>query len=213
MGWLNSDDISLPWTLSTVGKIFAKFPDIDWIMGLPTTMSDGAILRTRLCVAMPTNLIRAGCYSMPPFGVIQQESTFWRRSLWETCGPLTERWTRAADFALWLDFASGAELVTCEAILGGFTRTGRNRSVLYANAYLQEVASIIDELPDDLKNLRKRISNRLTFFEHLSRWTKVDMTKAPLPLGLSNHSGRTLRFDFTKQEFFLRTQPLTFSLY
>jgi len=213
MGWLNSDDISLPWTLSTVGQIFSRFPDIDWIMGLPTTMSGGAVLRTRQCVAMPASLIRAGCYSIPPFGVIQQESTFWRRRLWEECGPLKEQWTRAADFALWVDFASRAELVTCEAILGGFTRTGRNRSVIYANEYLREVEHIVEELPENVLKFRRQIATRLTRLERIYNWTKVDLTKVPSALGLSKHSGKTLRFDFTKQEFFLKTQPLTFSFY
>ncbi len=31
MGWLNSDDLHLPWTLSVVGELFATFPQIEWL--------------------------------------------------------------------------------------------------------------------------------------------------------------------------------------
>jgi len=31
MGWLNADDMHLPWTLSIVGEIFARFPDVHWL--------------------------------------------------------------------------------------------------------------------------------------------------------------------------------------
>src|SRR5262249_38137712 len=31
LGWLNADDIYLPWTLETVGRIFRDCPNVDWI--------------------------------------------------------------------------------------------------------------------------------------------------------------------------------------
>src|SRR5438046_1137223 len=34
MGWLNSDDMHLPWTLRAVGDIFASFPEVNWISTL-----------------------------------------------------------------------------------------------------------------------------------------------------------------------------------
>src|SRR5215204_7072646 len=33
-GWLNSDDMHLPWTLRAVGDIFASFPEVQWISSL-----------------------------------------------------------------------------------------------------------------------------------------------------------------------------------
>ena len=35
MGWVNSDDLYLPWTLRVVEEIFEAFPSIEWLMGLP----------------------------------------------------------------------------------------------------------------------------------------------------------------------------------
>lgn len=31
MGWLNSDDLYLPWTLTVVGEVFAGLPQVEWI--------------------------------------------------------------------------------------------------------------------------------------------------------------------------------------
>src|SRR5262245_2697732 len=43
MGWINSDDMQLPWTLRTVAAIFAQFPDVEWIVGAPSVIQDGAV--------------------------------------------------------------------------------------------------------------------------------------------------------------------------
>ncbi len=33
-GWINSDDMHLPWTLWVVGSIFASLPEVEWISTL-----------------------------------------------------------------------------------------------------------------------------------------------------------------------------------
>lgn len=140
--WLNSDDFYFPWTLRVVGEIFRSYPEIDWIMGQPSTTWRGAVYRVRPARAYNRRLISWGLHYGRSLGVIQQESCFWRRSLWEKAGPLDRRWGRAADFELWTRFAQHAELVTTEALLAGFHRTGANRSVVHAEKYELEVDGI-----------------------------------------------------------------------
>lgn len=134
MGWLNSDDMHLPWTLWTVADIFARFPAVQWI----TTLTLGEWDYTGLCLGFGANRGysraayldgRYGSMSMhDPRGVppwaresIQQESTFWRRSLWEKAGGyVSTEYGSAGDFELWGRFFEHAELVGVTAPLSGF---------------------------------------------------------------------------------------------
>ncbi len=116
MCWINSSDLQYPWTLATVGQIFAELPDVQWIMGIPTLIGDRddpRSVRAGYCNAYD---ILAGNYRS-----IQQESVFWRRGLWERAGGrLNTRFKRAADFDLWLRFFRLAPLHHVETVLGGF---------------------------------------------------------------------------------------------
>src|SRR4030095_12208597 len=124
-GWLNSDDIHLPWTLRAVGDIFATFPDVQWISSLRGAHWDW----DGYCVAVSANrgfsrgAFLDGRYLPPdavdPDGVpatnrefIQQESTFWRRSLWEKAGGyLSHEFGPAGDFELFVPFYQHSELI------------------------------------------------------------------------------------------------------
>ena len=89
--WLNSDDIYLPWTLRTVATIFSLFPNVHWIVGRLTQIQDGVVHGVGPYRSFPRAMIRAGLFHElgGGYGYIQQESCFWRRSLWrkpEACG-------------------------------------------------------------------------------------------------------------------------------
>ncbi len=98
MGWINSDDVMMPWTLSTVASIFTQFPEIQWITGLPTVIQHGVIHRVSSLRPWPQKLLQLGLYTGGDVGIVQQESTFWRRSLWDKAGGLREDLSLAADF-------------------------------------------------------------------------------------------------------------------
>jgi hypothetical protein len=52
---------------------------------------------------------------------IQQESTFWRRSLWDRAGSRVDDSRRnASDFELWVRFFRYAHLYSVDALIGGF---------------------------------------------------------------------------------------------
>lgn len=136
MGWLNSDDMHLPWTLRAVGEIFEAFPEVEWISTLQTGLWDyhGLGYKFVPMVGFSLNAFLDGLYfqdgSAMPEGIwagtnwqgpIQQESTFWRRSLWEKAGGfVSNEFGSAGDFELWARFFSHAELYGVEIPLAGF---------------------------------------------------------------------------------------------
>ena len=130
MGWINADDILMPWALSTVKEIFDTFPEVDWITGLPSFLNESGQLTSSQSKlpSYPRAFIRNGWYSKNLGAYLQQESMFWRRSLWEQVGGLDTRYSLAADFDLWTRFANHAELVPVNTPLAAFRRRQGQRS-------------------------------------------------------------------------------------
>lgn len=122
MGWLNSDDILLPNTLKTVGTLFAHFPEISWITGIGVNIdAHGETISTTKPVGYKRDWIQRGWYHGRLLGFIRQESTFWRRSLWDRAGGyVNEDMHYGLDFDLWRRFASYADLVFVQAKLGAY---------------------------------------------------------------------------------------------
>ena len=118
MCWINSSDMYYPWTLATVAEIFSQLPEVDWITGA-VSMFDVCGRPRVVASASGVNVfdVLAGHYRY----CIQQESVFWRRSLWERAGGrLDQTLTYAADLDLWLRFFRLAPLYRVGTLLGGF---------------------------------------------------------------------------------------------
>ncbi len=144
--WLNADDIYYPWTFSVVSEIFTKYPEVDWIIGIPTFMNakgQAIKISTNSASAFPQDFIRNGWFNAHLAGYLQQESMFWRKSLWDKVDGLNLELSLAADFELWTRFAEHAELVEVVSPLACFRiRPGEQRSSKGEDKYLKEVASI-----------------------------------------------------------------------
>jgi glycosyltransferase involved in cell wall biosynthesis len=117
MGWLNASDRLHHKGLFIVGSVFRTFPDVEWITGRPTAFND---------VGMPVYVGDLRRWTRYRFLAganrhIQQESTFWRRSLWERAGGRLETAYRAeGDFELWVRFFRHAQLYPVDALVGGY---------------------------------------------------------------------------------------------
>lgn len=138
--WLNSDDILFRDTLDFVTDLFDRRPDINWITGRATTINAGGHI-VAMEPARPWSRLRflAGDHFW-----IQQESTFWRRSLWDAAGgQLDETLDLANDFELWARFFQYSELHTVNRHLGGFRIRPGQRSVEFKQKYLAEAASVL----------------------------------------------------------------------
>jgi glycosyltransferase involved in cell wall biosynthesis len=150
MAWLNSDDQYLPGALSIVAEVFAAFPEIEWLTTLFPMRWDekGRIVRctprrgySKAAFLAGENLPIGRWFSE---GFIQQETTFWRRSLWERAGgALDTRRTLAADFDLWARFYQHAQLYAVDAPLGGFRWHGNQRSNLQRATYEREAKEVL----------------------------------------------------------------------
>lgn len=82
--WLNSDDIYMPWTLKVVEHVFQN-TDIDWCTGVPTQINENGEMYfpIKTFVTYPQFCIRKGWMDGQRLCCIQQESTFWRKSLYD----------------------------------------------------------------------------------------------------------------------------------
>jgi glycosyltransferase involved in cell wall biosynthesis len=152
MAWLNSDDMYLPGCLSVVGEIFSQHPEVEWLSSTwPVAWNEsGQAFWVGSMKGFSRKAFLRGEYT--PSGVtysrncIQQESTFWRRSLWERAGgKLDEQYRRAAEFELWARFFQYAELEGVDALLGGFRFRGGQVTDRYANEYAEECSSILQK--------------------------------------------------------------------
>ncbi len=117
MCWLNSSDLYYPWTLATVAEIFTQLPEVQWITGVGSQFDVNGLPRV-IASSSAVNIydVVAGNYRW-----IQQESVFWRRSLWERAGSGLDQGLRAAsDFDLWLRFFRHAPFYAADTLLGGF---------------------------------------------------------------------------------------------
>lgn len=82
---------------------------------------------------------------------IQQESTFWHRSLWEDAGGrLDESFRYMIDTDLWGRFFAHAQLHHVRTVLSGIRYHGENRSLVYSDACEEEVKRVVDSMPSRL---------------------------------------------------------------
>ncbi len=138
MAWLNSDDKYHPLAFAKVACAFADHPEVAWLTGRKTlwdrtgnlTWIDGDD------TYFSRRKFLEGHFNKP---FIQQESTFWCRSLWEQAGgSLAHDISLAGDMDLWCRFFRHASLYTLDTMLGGFRSHGEQRSKLQMEVYLQE---------------------------------------------------------------------------
>ncbi len=156
MAWINSDDLLHRGALNTVSELFSSFPQVDWIQGLPSFFDEqGRIVQTGgLKKWSPFH------FYLGDFRWIQQESSFWRRSLWDKAGGQVNRSLKyAGDFDLWLRFFRHASLHSCSALLGGFRlRKSGQLSQTHLREYLAEAKNLLDS---ELENLPGREKENL----------------------------------------------------
>lgn len=195
--WLNADDMHFSWSLSVVGEVFAEQQEVDWITGLPSFLNRRGQL-TSVYGAMasyPREYVANGWFNRDLGGFLQQESMFWRRSLWVKAGGLDLSLRYAADFELWTRFARHAELVPVGVPLAAFRKLpGEQRSSRGAAQYDAEVASASARLgqPPALwraisarglvaRNLARLAIRRrapaIIYDETTARWRKVTTTR------------------------------------
>ncbi len=151
MAWLNSDDKYHPDSLFKVADIFEKYYDVEWITGRPTSWNkDGQIINVGWLPSWcRENFIQPG----PKKYYIQQESTFWKRTLWQKSGEKLKTDLKfAGDFELWLRFFRYAQLYTVDIVLAGFRHHPNQKTKLFKEKYNREAELLINQEIAYVKN-------------------------------------------------------------
>jgi glycosyltransferase involved in cell wall biosynthesis len=144
MAWINSDDMYHRNALFSIAEIFSSYSEVEWVLGA-TTIFD---VNSRTVIINKSRSFSKYDFLNEDYGWIQQESVFWRRSLWDRQGAtLNLKLKFAGDFALWLSFISHAKLYVTTALIGGFRWQGKNQlSIENKSKYLEEVKFVYSSL-------------------------------------------------------------------
>jgi glycosyltransferase involved in cell wall biosynthesis len=141
--WLNADDYYCPWTFSTVGAIMDEVSECAWMTTLNKILFDAAgHPRLNKVKGYSRESFLDGRHSYGgshSLGGIQQESTFWRKELWERAGGLNEDYPLAGDFELWTRFYTHATLYATVSPMGGPRLHELQRHLVHEESYIAEV--------------------------------------------------------------------------
>ena len=163
MGWINSDDMLMPNSLFVVAEIFTQFPEIDWITGTATTIdSDSRYVRSR------NYRVNLYDYLIGDWPVIQQESTFWRRRLWESVGSgLNEELSIAFDSDLWAKFFLHADHYHVDCPIGAYRKVSNSTSIRKSEEFSKVTERSIVDLRNNISKKLLRKSFRYRIFKWL----------------------------------------------
>ena len=175
MAWINSDDKYLPWTFSSVADVMIALPQVEWLTSLFHLFwnEQGEAVSCEFHPGFSRELILRGGTLLgsgwPSWAFMQQESTFWRRSLWDRVGGrIDTRWSLAGDFDLWMRFARAAEVYSVPIPLAGFRRHDRQKTRLQMEEYLGQAQESFRQQggrpPTWLKGLWLKNSGKLLRF-------------------------------------------------
>lgn len=143
MGWLNSDDMHHRQSLFAIAEIFDSFTGLEWLMGNPTYFDE----QGRIIFCWGKASITKYDLMTEDGHWLQQESTFWRRSLWKRAGGfISQDYKYAGDFELWIRFFNHAILYSTDTLLAGFRFRSKNQLTL----------EHFEEYKEETRQIRKR---------------------------------------------------------
>lgn len=165
MAWINSDDMYTPWAFRTISEIFSSFPHVMWIVGFNSWWnSAGAMTRAS---RVPKNIFD---YLLGNYAWIQQESVFWRRSLWDKAGGyINQDYKFMVDGELWTRFFLYEQLYTVDCVLGGYRAHSDNRAKHNYSECLREMDMAILEMKKSCSSDVLKTFEDLAFLRRLSK--------------------------------------------
>ena len=180
MAYLNADDQYMPWTLNLVNNIFTKYKDVNWISGIPSFMDENRILTEILpiCGAKRQKDIANGFFQRNIYGCIMQESTFWRKDLWNISGASLDSTLKyAGDFELWTRFAKYSHLTMVDIPMATFMRRKTSLSKAGMIKYDLEVQKVCKDKPKYPNIIWKifKFSSKLTYLLRLLTYSKSEI--------------------------------------
>jgi glycosyltransferase involved in cell wall biosynthesis len=136
LAWLNSDDVYLPGALAQVREAFDRHPDWDALTAYHVRMDDQSRIQSMHRIpAENSRLARLGMHHG------NQQTFFFRRSIYERVGPLDPELRCVLDGDLWCRmFDAGAKWGHIPRYLAGFRQHGaaKNSSDAWKKRYSDE---------------------------------------------------------------------------
>lgn len=179
--WLNADDTYFHWAFQIMNYVVSK--GVNWATCTGAMQNEFDVF---FSVFEPhyylQKWIAKGYYDGRLLRFIQQESTFWTRSLWEKTNPteLLKQYKYAGDFVLWQKFAKYEKLYTVKTIIGGFRKhEGQKSSELdeYYNETSIERISKIKKIGIKMFDLFYQILYPIAFKK------KINVISIPVDVG------------------------------
>ncbi|MBD2753315.1 glycosyltransferase family 2 protein [Spirosoma validum] len=165
MMWINSDDLLHPGAFENIVEVFTSFPEVEWITGLNTAFDE----KDRVTGACEARKISNYNILSKDYKWIQQETTVWKRSLWEKSGSyINNKAKLAGDLELWLRFSMKAKLYPCNLLIGGFRQRSSNQLTLEMDKYCKEANFFIDNM-----NISFKIKINLMFITFINNIKQI----------------------------------------
>jgi glycosyltransferase involved in cell wall biosynthesis len=204
MAWINSDDLYYPKALATVAEVFESFPQVQWLSGHPTCIDEYG----RIVYISPERKYSKYLYlTQKNTDWIQQESTFWRRTLWEkTNSQLDTSLKLAGDFELWMRFFSVANVHIIPTLLGAFRiRANNQKSLNNYEDYVEEAEKIIEKYANLLTQEEKYRIKKIKFYNTIKPYSLLNsLLHADEKLTWLLDYSPKIQFDRASQNFVLK---------
>lgn len=173
--WINSDDIYLPGAFNTVKEIFLRYAEISWLKGV-TSYIDIDSNRTERGKNFLYNRawIRKGLYGRLLY-FIQQDSVFWRKSLYFKTPGIDRDLKLAGDYDLWLKFAQHTPLYSIDQEFSCFRKRAGQLSENLKD-YFKEC--------DRLSKFNRLLLGYLFFVEKICKSMKNSLIKKIITVAL-----------------------------
>jgi len=134
VAWLNSDDVYLPATVGEAVAVFEGTPDVGLVYGDYRHIdAEGKVMRTVLARDFDLD------FELNVENVIPQPSTFFRRSVLDRVGYLSERYHYAFDVEFWIRIAeAGIEIAHERSTWSGFRFHASSKTVAESRRFWRE---------------------------------------------------------------------------
>lgn len=162
MGWLNSDDIYLENAFANVVEVFTYFEQVKWLTGVNNHINEDGSKRETSYLAQ-YNYKNIFSFLTSDHEFIQQESTLWKRELWEKAGGYIDNgYNYMVDGELWCRFFLHEEIYHLNRPIGAFRWYEGNRSSRFIEQVKSELNYAVKILWKKAPPEIKRIASNLT---------------------------------------------------
>lgn len=201
LAWIGADDMYHPNSFFAVAQIFSEYPQVSWLVGAQTEY-DEEDRTVNVGISPYFNHLN---FLLRPYRWVQQESTFWRRGLYEKVGGIGTEYKLAGDFDLWMRFLRHEKMFVSNVLIGGFRHSEMQLSK-DMKLYNSEVDAIIekekasDEERKQIKMLKReqRVVSVLRKCRVLN-WRSVD--NIFMKRYVEEEKFQRIHFDFENKKF------------